>query len=355
MVAGAGSGKTRVLTRRIAWLIGARGAHPGSILAITFTNKAAAEMRERVAELVGPRAKMMWVATFHSACVRILRREADKFGFTNTFSIYDTTDSRRLMTLVCKDLGVDGQRFTPRAVLGAVSRLKDQLIDHEEAARRASNPTEEVYAEAYAHYQQRLRAANAMDFDDLIMNTVHLFQAWPEVRETYRRRFQHVLVDEYQDTNHAQYSLIRELCGETADLMVVGDSDQSIYAFRGADIRNILEFEEDFPNAHTILLEQNYRSTQTILTAANSVISRNEDRRAKNLWSASGDGEPIIAYAGEDERQEAMWRSFIARMRKVVRWKKCSSGSECPIAWWVGSGSTNEPRSKTLWRICGCW
>lgn len=307
VVAGAGSGKTRVLTRRIAWLIGARGAHPGSILAITFTNKAAAEMRERVAELVGPRAKMMWVATFHSACVRILRREAERFGFTNTFSIYDTTDSRRLMTLVCKDLGVDGQRFTPRAVLAAVSRLKDQLIDHEEAARRAANPTEEVYAEAYAHYQQRLRAANAMDFDDLIMNTVHLFQAWPEVRETYRRRFEHVLVDEYQDTNHAQYSLIRELCGETADLMVVGDSDQSIYAFRGADIRNILEFEEDFPNATTILLEQNYRSTQTILTAANSVISRNEDRRAKNLWSASGDGEPIIAFAGEDERQEAQF------------------------------------------------
>ncbi len=307
VVAGAGSGKTRVLTRRIAWLIGARGAHPGSILAITFTNKAAAEMRERVEELVGARAKMMWVATFHSACVRILRREAERFGFTNSFSIYDTTDSRRLMTLVCKDLGLDGQRFTPRAVLGAVSRLKDQLIDHEEAARRAANQTEEVYAEAYAHYQQRLRAANAMDFDDLIMNTVHLFQAWPEVREMYRRRFQHVLVDEYQDTNHAQYSLIRELCGEEADLMVVGDSDQSIYAFRGADIRNILEFESDFPDARTILLEQNYRSTQTILTAANSVISRNEDRRPKNLWSASGDGEPITAYVGEDERQEAQF------------------------------------------------
>lgn len=307
VVAGAGSGKTRVLTRRIAWLIGAQGAHPGSILAITFTNKAAAEMRERVTEQIGRRAQMMWVATFHSACVRILRREADRFGFTSSFSIYDTTDSRRLMTLVCKDLGLDGQRFTPRSMLAAVSRLKDQLIDHEEAARRAANPTEEVHAQAYAAYQQRLKAANAMDFDDLIMNTVHLFQAFPEVRDTYRRRFRHVLVDEYQDTNHAQYSLIRELCDEESDLMVVGDSDQSIYAFRGADIRNILEFESDFPNARTILLEQNYRSTQTILTAANAVISRNEDRRPKNLWSASGEGEPIIGFVGDDERSEAQF------------------------------------------------
>lgn len=307
VVAGAGSGKTRVLTRRIAWLIGAQGAHPGSILAITFTNKSAAEMRERVEALVGPRAKSMWVATFHSACVRILRREADRFGFTQSFSIYDTTDSRRLMTAVVKDLGIEGQQFTPRALLSAVSRLKDQLIDHEEAARMASNRSEQVHAEAYAAYQQRLRAANAMDFDDLIMNTVHLFQAWPEVREFYRRRFQHVLVDEYQDTNHAQYSLIRELCGETADLMVVGDSDQSIYAFRGADIRNIIEFESDFPNATTILLEQNYRSTQNILTAANSVISRNADRRPKNLWSAAGEGEPIIGFVGESERDEAQF------------------------------------------------
>ncbi len=306
-VAGAGSGKPRVLTRRIAWLIAARGAHPGSILAITFTNKAAAEMRERVAELVGGRARMMWVSTFHSACVRILRREATKFGYTSSFTIYDAADARRLMTLVCRDMELDPKKVNPRAVLNHVSNLKNELVDHETARSRASTPTEETYAEAYALYQQRLQAANAMDFDDLIMNTVHLFQAWPDVREAYRRRFRHVLVDEYQDTNHAQYQLVRELCDEQSDLMVVGDSDQSIYAFRGASIRNILEFEEDFPNADTVLLEQNYRSTQTILSAANAVISRNDGRKPKKLWSAEGDGEKIVGYVGDDERDEAQF------------------------------------------------
>jgi len=255
VVAGAGSGKTRVLTRRVAWLIAARGAHPGSILAITFTNKAAAEMRSRVAELVGGASRAMWVSTFHSACVRILRREANRFGFTSSFSVYDAADSRRLMTLVCRDMDLDPKRVNPRAVLHWVSNLKNELVDHEAAAGKAENPTEELYAEAYGHYQRRLKAANAMDFDDLIMMTVHLFQAFPDVRETYRRRFRHVLVDEYQDTNHAQYALIRELCDDESDLMVVGDSDQSIYAFRGASIRNILEFEDDFANASTILLE----------------------------------------------------------------------------------------------------
>ncbi len=307
VVAGAGSGKTRVLTRRIAWLIAARGAHPGSILAITFTNKAAAEMRNRVAELVGGASRAMWVSTFHSACVRILRREGNRFGFTSSFSVYDTADSRRLMTLVCRDMDLDPKRVNPRAVLNWVSNLKNELIDHESAGGRAENPTEELYAEAYGHYQRRLKAANAMDFDDLIMMTVHLFQAFPDVRETYRRRFRHVLVDEYQDTNAAQYALIRELCDDESDLMVVGDSDQSIYAFRGASIRNILEFEDDFPNASTILLEQNYRSTQNILTAANAVISRNEGRKDKNLWSAEGDGEKIIGYVGDDERDEAQF------------------------------------------------
>ncbi|TSD68396.1 DNA helicase PcrA [Aeromicrobium piscarium] len=307
VVAGAGSGKTRVLTRRIAWLISARGAHPGSILAITFTNKAAAEMRERVAELVGGRARMMWVSTFHSACVRILRREADKFGFTSSFTIYDAADARRLMTLVCRDLDLDPKKVNPRAVLNHVSNLKNELVDHEAASSRAQTPTEQQYAECYALYQQRLRAANAMDFDDLIMNTVHLFQGWPDVRETYRRRFRHVLVDEYQDTNHAQYALIRELCDAESDLMVVGDSDQSIYAFRGANIRNILEFESDFPDAHTVLLEQNYRSTQTILTAANAVISRNDDRKDKKLWSAEGDGDQVVGYVADDERDEAQF------------------------------------------------
>ncbi len=307
VVAGAGSGKTRVLTRRIAWLIAARGAHPGSILAITFTNKAAAEMRERVAELVGGRARMMWVSTFHSACVRILRREAEKLSFTSSFSIYDAADSRRLMTLVCKDLDLDPKKVNPRAVLNWVSNLKNELVDHEEASRRAANDTDETFAQCYAEYQRRLRAANAMDFDDLIMNTVHLFQAWPEVRETYRRRFRHVLVDEYQDTNHAQYALIGELCDEQSDLMVVGDSDQSIYAFRGATIRNILEFENDFPDATTVLLEQNYRSTQNILAAANGVIARNPGRQDKKLWSAEGDGEQLVGYVGDDERDEAQF------------------------------------------------
>ena len=244
--------------------------------------------------------------------MRILRREANRFGFTSTFTIYDAADTRRLMTLVCRDLEYDPKRVNPRAVLNWVSNLKNELVDHESAGSKATNPTEELYVEAYKLYQERLRAANAMDFDDLIMLTVHLFQAFPDVRETYRRRFRHVLVDEYQDTNHAQYALIRELCdtaqdGSGTDLMVVGDSDQSIYAFRGASIRNILEFESDFPNASTVLLEQNYRSTQTILSAANAVISRNEGRKAKNLWSAEGDGEKIVGYVADDERDEAQF------------------------------------------------
>ena len=326
VVAGAGSGKTRVLTRRIAWLIAERNAHPGSILAITFTNKAAAEMRERVEELVGRRARIMWVSTFHSACVRILRKEIDKFGYKSSFSIYDAADSKRLMTLVARDLDLDVKRYQPRAILNWVSNAKNELQDHEDAVANAKNHLEETYAAAYTMYQQRLREANALDFDDLIMTTVHLFQSFPEVRETYRRRFRHVLVDEYQDTNHAQYALIRELCGhnvgrpavrgvdpdapdgdgvEPSELMVVGDADQSIYAFRGANIRNILEFEKDFPDASTVFLEQNYRSTQTILNAANAVISRNKDRKPKNLWSDAGEGEQIIGYVADDEHDEA--------------------------------------------------
>ncbi len=307
VVAGAGSGKTRVLTRRIAWLIAAKGAHPGSILAITFTNKAAAEMRERVAELVGGAARAMWVSTFHSACVRILRREHARLGFTSSFTIYDAADQRRLMTMVCRDMELDPKRIAPRAVLNWISNLKNELVDHESAASRATNPTEEIYAEVYGTYQARLTAANAMDFDDLIMNTVHLLQGWPDVAETYRRRFRHLLVDEYQDTNHAQYQLIKELTDPESDLLVVGDSDQSIYAFRGASIRNILEFEDDFPDATTVLLEQNYRSTQTILSAANAVIARNEGRQDKKLWSAEGDGERIVGYVGDDERDEAQF------------------------------------------------
>ncbi|MEU9150804.1 DNA helicase PcrA [Streptomyces sp. NPDC048417] len=322
IVAGAGSGKTRVLTHRIAHLLGARQVHPGQILAITFTNKAAGEMKERVEHLVGPRANAMWVMTFHSACVRILRRESKKLGFTSSFSIYDAADSKRLMALVCRDLDLDPKRFPPKSFSAQVSNLKNELVDEEDFAARASDGFEKTLAQAYAMYQSRLREANALDFDDLIMTTVNLLRAFPDVAEHYRRRFRHVLVDEYQDTNHAQYALVRELVGTgahaedvppgeqdlpPAELCVVGDADQSIYAFRGATIRNILQFEEDYPNATTILLEQNYRSTQTILSAANAVIERNESRRPKNLWTNAGAGAQITGYVADTEHDEAQF------------------------------------------------
>jgi DNA helicase-2/ATP-dependent DNA helicase PcrA len=315
IVAGAGSGKTRVLTRRIAHLLATKDAEPGQILAITFTNKAAGEMKERVAELVGGRARVMWVSTFHSACVRILRAEAPRLGMSKTFTIYDQADSLRLMTMVLRDLDLDPKKYTPRSFLGQVSNLKNELIDHETYSSRTVNHMEEMLAEAYGEYQRRLRRANAFDFDDLISSTVAVLQLFPDVAEHYRRRFRHVLVDEYQDTNHAQYVLIKELVGQetpelpAGKLCVVGDADQSIYAFRGATIRNIEEFERDYPNATTVVLEQNYRSTQTILTAANAVISRNSSRRAKRLWTDAGDGDPIVAYVADDEHDEA---SFIA-------------------------------------------
>ncbi|NEK58076.1 DNA helicase PcrA [Geodermatophilus sabuli] len=311
IVAGAGSGKTRVLAHRIAYLLGARGTQPGEILAITFTNKAAGEMKERVATLVGPRARAMWVSTFHSMCVRILRAEAGKLGMKSSFTIYDQGDSVRLMTMVARDLDLDAKRYPGRSLAAQVSNLKNELID-EEAYVPGTAP-EKVLAEAYKLYQQRLRQAHAMDFDDLIMTTVHLLQAFPDVAEHYRRRFRHVLVDEYQDTNHAQYVLVRELVGTgtgpvpPAELCVVGDADQSIYAFRGATIRNIDEFERDYPQATTILLEQNYRSTQRILRAANQVISKNTGRRPKNLWTDAGDGELIEGYVAENEHDEAAW------------------------------------------------
>ena len=329
IVAGAGSGKTRVLTHRIAYLLGARGVQPGQILAITFTNKAAAEMRERVEALVGPRSKAMWVMTFHSACVRILRREITKMGLKSSFSIYDAADSQRLMALVMRDLDLDPKRYPPRSFTHQVSNLKNELIDEETFAARVGGEgsgthQERMLAEAYTMYQRRLRQANALDFDDIIATTVYLFQAFPDVAEHYRRRFRHVMVDEYQDTNHAQYQLIRELVGghaeaaptsagahavEPSELVVVGDADQSIYAFRGATIRNIEEFEQDYADATTILLEQNYRSTQTILTAANAVIERNAARRKKNLWSDAGEGAQITGYVADNEHDEA---SFVA-------------------------------------------
>ncbi|MEU3282685.1 DNA helicase PcrA [Streptomyces antibioticus] len=322
IVAGAGSGKTRVLTHRIAHLLAERQVHPGQILAITFTNKAAGEMKERVEQLVGPRANAMWVMTFHSACVRILRRESKKLGFTSSFSIYDAADSKRLMALVCRDLDLDPKRYPPKSFSAKISNLKNELIDEEDFAAQAGDGFEKTLAQAYAMYQSRLREANALDFDDLIMTTVNLLRAFPDVAEHYRRRFRHVLVDEYQDTNHAQYALVRELVGTSehpvdvppnefdvppAELCVVGDADQSIYAFRGATIRNILQFEEDYPDATTILLEQNYRSTQTILSAANAVIERNESRRPKNLWTNAGAGARITGYVADTEHDEAQF------------------------------------------------
>jgi DNA helicase-2/ATP-dependent DNA helicase PcrA len=329
IVAGAGSGKTRVLTHRIAYLLAERRVHPGEILAITFTNKAAGEMKERVEALVGPRANAMWVSTFHSACVRILRRESKKLGFTSSFSIYDAADSKRLMALVCRDLDLDPKKFPPKSFSAKISNLKNELIDEEDFAATAADGFEKTLAQAYAMYQSRLREANALDFDDLIMTTVNLLRAFPDVAEHYHRRFRHVLVDEYQDTNHAQYALVRELVGThaahdedvdagldtppraddpgPAELCVVGDADQSIYAFRGATIRNILQFEEDYPDATTILLEQNYRSTQTILSAANAVIERNESRRPKNLWTNAGAGAQITGYVADTEHDEAQF------------------------------------------------
>ncbi|MET3804853.1 DNA helicase-2/ATP-dependent DNA helicase PcrA [Nakamurella sp. UYEF19] len=330
VVAGAGSGKTRVLTRRIAYLLAAGGAHPGEILAITFTNKAAAEMRNRVAEMIGARSRAMWVSTFHSMCVRILRAEATHLGIRSSFTIYDSADSQRLVQMVASDLNIDTKKVSARSLAGAISNLKNELVDPASATDKAESDLDKMVAQVYTGYQTRLRAASAFDFDDLIMETVSLLQAFPAVAEHYRRRFRHVLVDEYQDTNHAQYMLVRELVGGSdgegekwtddgvlvhdgrsvippAELVVVGDADQSIYAFRGASIRNITEFERDYPNARTILLEQNYRSTQTILSAANRVISRNTERRAKNLWTAQGDGQLIVGYVGDNEYEEAQF------------------------------------------------
>jgi DNA helicase-2/ATP-dependent DNA helicase PcrA len=321
VVAGAGSGKTRVLTRRIAYLLAERGVAPYEILAITFTNKAAAEMKERVSELVGDRAKSMWVSTFHSACVRILRQEASRLGYSNSFTIYDSSDSLRLLTVIIRELNLDSKQYSARAIQGVISAAKNELIGPADYANSTTNHFEEIIAEIFAIYQRRLGSANAMDFDDLIGKTVDVLQRFPESRARYRSRFKHILVDEYQDTNHAQYILIRELVGipgegfPIAELCVVGDADQSIYAFRGANIRNILQFEEDYPKARTVLLEQNYRSTQNILSAANAVIANNEGRKEKNLWSQEGDGEAILGYVADNEHDEAEY--VISEIRRL--------------------------------------
>lgn len=317
IVAGAGSGKTAVLTRRIAYLLAERDVGVGQVLAITFTNKAAAEMRERVVALIGPRARSMWVSTFHSTCVRILRNQASLLpGLNSNFSIYDADDSRRLLMMIAKDMGLDTKKYSPRLLSNNISNLKNELVDPDRATSELTDASDEltkIVASVYAEYQRRLRAANALDFDDLIGETVAILQAFPQIAQYYRRRFRHILVDEYQDTNHAQYMLVRELVGHDledaevppAELCVVGDADQSIYAFRGATIRNIEDFERDYPDATTILLEQNYRSTQNILSAANAVIARNAGRREKRLWTDQGEGELIVGYVADNEHDEA--------------------------------------------------
>ncbi|KRO45715.1 MAG: ATP-dependent DNA helicase PcrA, partial [Actinobacteria bacterium BACL4 MAG-120813-bin39] len=328
VVAGAGSGKTRVLTRRIAYLLAERNTAPFEVLAITFTNKAAGEMKERVAEIIGVRAKSMWVSTFHSACVRILRKEASLLGYTNSFTIYDQSDSLRLITLIMRDMNIDEKRYAPRAIASIISQAKNELIGPADYLNQAKDHFQEIVAQVFEIYQKRLSSANSMDFDDLISKTVEVLQRFPEIKAKYRSRFRHILVDEYQDTNHAQYILIKELVGADresfppAELCVVGDADQSIYAFRGANIRNILQFESDYPNAQTILLEQNYRSTQNILSAANAVISNNEGRKDKNLWSDAGSGALINGYVAESEHDEA---DFV--VREIARLKELSKSN----------------------------
>jgi DNA helicase-2/ATP-dependent DNA helicase PcrA len=331
--AGAGSGKTRVLTRRIAWILSQFHAWPSQVLAITFTNKAAAEMRERLETLIGPVAERMWVSTFHSACVRILRRDGQAVGLTHNFTIYDQLDSERLVKLICTAFNIDIKRFTPRSIRSQIDGFKNNL-ESAQAKLDAFAPTfrpgtqgftigkvsspDEIYAIVYAEYQYRLAKANAVDFDDLITKTVELLQKSPEAAQYYHHKFRYILVDEYQDTNYAQYMLLREMAGfsatnpseRPASVTVVGDSDQSIYSFRGADIRNILEFEKDFPHAESIKLEQNYRSTQTVLDAANAVISHNAGRQDKKLWTEAGEGAKIIGYAADSAQQEGQ---FIAQ------------------------------------------
>ncbi len=308
IVAGAGSGKTRVLTHRIAWLIREQNVSPFSILAITFTNKAAEEMRHRAGTLIGPVAEKMWISTFHSACVRILRRDAHRLGYRSGFTIYDDADALRLMGYVLRDQGVDTKRHTPRSVLNSISAAKNELIDFDTYTQKAMSPPErKLIAPAYTEYQRRLTAANAMDFDDLLMVTVNLLQADEEALQQWQHRFQHIMVDEYQDTNHAQNELVMLLGAQHHNVCVVGDSDQSIYGFRGADIRNILEFEEAFPDTTVIVLDQNYRSTQNILDAANSLISNNTARTPKSLWTETSGGDLITNYRADDERDEAAW------------------------------------------------
>src|SRR5258705_7369303 len=307
VIAGAGSGKTRVLTNRVGHLITACGVKPNEILAITFTNKAANEMRERLEDLLGPNPRRLWILTFHAACGRILRREAPRLGYRTNFTIYDSADQLRLTKQCLEELDRDPKRFTPRGIHSQISNAKNQLIGPAEYASRVSSFYDQTVADVYELYQRKLFASNAVDFDDMLYLTVDVLERFPEAKEKWQKSFRYVLVDEYQDTNHAQYKFLQVLAANHGNVFAVGDPDQSIYAFRGADIRNVLEFERDFPGAKTIALEQNYRSTNSILEAANAVISNNRERKPKNLWSELGDGEPVRVVEVEDEHSEARY------------------------------------------------
>ncbi|MDQ6821465.1 MAG: UvrD-helicase domain-containing protein, partial [Actinomycetota bacterium] len=305
ILAGAGSGKTRVLTHRIAYLLATSAARANEVLAITFTNKAAGEMRERAELLVGRQVRAMWVMTFHSACARMLRAHADRLGYSRQFTIYDQADSRRLVKRCLDELGIDPKRFTPAAVQSQISDAKNKLRDAEAYGQLVGSFFEQTVADAFRMYERELHRMNAMDFDDLLVRAVDVLELFPEVRERYSNGFRYVLVDEYQDTNRAQYRWLQLLAEEHRNLMVVGDDAQSIYGFRGADIRNILDFEEAFPNAHVVKLEQNYRSTQTILDAANAIIANNRGQKHKSLWTELGQGDPIKVREMDDEHAEA--------------------------------------------------
>jgi DNA helicase II / ATP-dependent DNA helicase PcrA len=316
LMAGAGSGKTRVLTHRIGYLMVEKGVNPYNILAITFTNKAAREMRDRIRSMMGGAADEIWISTFHSMCVRILRRDIDRIGFNRNFTILDTTDQQSVIKGILKDKNIDPKKFDPRALLGAISSAKNELLDPEEYAKQAGGYFDQVVSDVYSEYQKRLRKNQALDFDDLIMMTIHLFIRVPEVLEYYQRKFQYIHVDEYQDTNRAQYMLVKMMAARFKNLCVVGDSDQSIYRWRGADIANILSFEKDYPNASVILLEQNYRSTKRILLAANKVIENNMNRKAKNLWTENAEGNKICYYRADSEQGEAQF--VIGKIKEMV-------------------------------------
>ena len=362
VVAGAGSGKTRVLTHRIAHLIEEHQVSPHQILAITFTNKAAQEMRDRIGRLIGPVAQKMWISTFHSACVRMLRRDAQLLGYPSAFTIYDHADAVRLTSYVLRDLNIDSKRFPPRAVHAAISAAKNDGHNVESYTEQASVIYDRKIAEVFAEYQLRLRRAGAMDFDDLLCVAVELLRTQPEVLASYQQRFRHVLVDEYQDTNSVQNELVMLLGQQHRNVCVVGDTDQSVYGFRGADMRNLLDFETAFPDSTVVVLEQNYRSTQNILDAANAVISHNSARKPKDLWTQTGAGDKITKFQGEDEVDEAQWicreltwRCSIAPMLRVAFSRSSSCAAASRIGLWAALGSMTDVKSKTPWRTCAQW